>query len=198
MQKVTFLIIPLIFISCSHSAPQARKPSSEEWIQFDPDHEEMLPLPASQCPPDTQLKSGTVDLKVQQCLKNYIHEKTEYGVTRSRICFPPETKHEAQLRFPPKNKIYASVLKKVYFPTSEQDASVVLLLNHAYYSLKWDGPATFTAAQVKEKFKNTPLPQKVTLERCECDTSQFSNDECMSKLAPLLQQEQIYKVGFPQ
>lgn len=185
-------------MSCAQKTIKNRDVSSEHMISFDPIQEEMLTLPPSQCPPDTQLQSGVVEVQIQKCLKNYIHEKTEHGVTRSRVCFPPETKHEARLRIPPANRIYVALLKKVYFPSDETNARVVLKMNHAYYSVEWDGPSSVPAQDVKAKIKSTPFPKKVSLERCECDTSKFSNDECLRKLSPIIETEETYFVSLPQ
>lgn len=194
----SFFVIVFLVSFCAQKTIKDRNVSSNPVISFDPTQEKMLSLPPTQCPPDTQLQSGIVDVDIQKCLKNYIHEKTTHGVTRARICFPPETKHEARLRIPPQNRIYDVILKSIYLPTNDAESRVVLKLNHAYYSIQWEGPTSVSAKEVQAKIKSTPLPKKVSLERCECDTSQFSNEECLKKLSPLAGLEQTYFMVLPQ
>lgn len=189
-------------ISCTSSTPK-RTISSDVIIPINhlsTDPSGVLALPPFQCPEGTSLESAVIEVNLSRCLKEYIHREVSHGITRERICFHTGTKHESRMRMGQKNKIYAALVKKIQFPIAQKEAHVSLNLNHAYYSLEWktdtkdpslqEAP---TKKEVLQAFRDTPLPKKVSLERCECDLTQISNEHCLQQIGPLLQQEQVYR-----
>lgn len=191
------------FIGCASATPK-RSTSSENIVvrisspTADPGG--ALILPPFQCPAGTTLQSAAVDVNLSRCLQEYIHRESSHGLIRERICFHTGTKHESRMRMGQKNKIYAALVKKIQYPIPEQNAYVSLNLNHAYYSLEWKPESTEVAStdlpskkEVIETFRQIPLPKKVSLERCECDLTQISKEDCLQRIAPLLQLEQIYR-----
>lgn len=194
------LLFFLFLASCAHLSDRPRHPTSlpATIINLDPKKNDSLPLPPSTCPEGTVLQSHTALVDIKSCLKNYIHHKSQYGVARDRICIPPETQFERGLRLnPPSGKIYSSLQKVAYFPILGKSAHAALRINHAYYSLEWlpeteaDSPNKET---VKSDLQSLPLPKTVSLERCECDLKQWSQEQCLEKLGPLVNTVTSYLV----
>ncbi len=204
MKMIFKIFIFAQFVSCTSPAPK-RSTSSENLITITStsgDTTGALSLPQFQCPEGTTLQAAVVEVNLQRCLKEYVHRESSHGIVRERICFHTGTKHESRMRMGQKNKIYAALIKKIQYPVAQKNAYVSLNMNHAYYSVEFkiDSPEAEMPSkkEVLQAFQETPLPKKLSLERCECDLTQFSNDECLNRLGPILQMEQTYRYTTPE
>jgi hypothetical protein len=195
-----FVFLNLVFtmiVACVHSQKVERKVAATPEVLSFTSPVEFLPLQPYSCPAGTHLASGAVEVSVDDCLRNYIHRETQHGIIREQICMPSETRHERSLLNPSAGKIYAAVMRNIFFPTSKSNLFVVLKLNQAYYSLQMrEGTAasSLSADDVRKAFREVALPQKVNLERCECDLSTSTEQDCLNRLQPLFQRSLDYFV----
>lgn len=143
-------------------------------------------LQVQKCPPKTELISIETQVSVDQCLRDYVHNKTTHGVTRKYTCFHTGTAHERSLRVPRQGQIYTSLLNTISFPNAEGTARVDLISNHAFYRLQWVSHKKDNSPSPKEvhkAFRSIKLPEKVLLERCVCNTKKYGEETCLNFLS---------------
>ena len=144
-----------------------------------------------QCLEGTKLESFDTQIDINQCLKDYIHDKTEHGVRRNYYCAHGRKSHERHLRknmYP--KKLFMDQLVQYWVRTSDPDIFVVIGTNASFYYLQGvvDSDNKVSANEMKEAIKSVVglHDSVISLNRCECEVDQKkqqeSMEECASKL----------------